>query len=277
MANRLTFAAAAAGLALLVGCGSHEYSPDVYAAHATQQAAKVERGTVVGVRVVQVSADATIGAATGAAAGGIAGAQMPGGSAGEAFGALGGALVGGIFGSATEHTLRDTEAYEYIVQKTNNELVSVTQKDAVPLRLGEKVLVIAGPQARIVRDYTLEVPPSAAQPKNAGDTGADKGANASKAAAENPPSSPTTTEGDAGPTPGTGAAAASPQAATPAPPPTPNTAPPAAPAPSAAASGASASSEPSSGAPNSAASPQPAASSAEAPRPNSPRPNSPGS
>src|SRR5579875_1991798 len=212
MANRLTFAAAAAGLALLVGCGSHEYSPDVYAAHATQQAAKVERGTVVGVRVVQVSADATIGAATGA-------------------------LAGGIFGSATEHTLRDTEAYEYIVQKTNNELVSVTQKDAVPLRLGEKVLVIAGPQARIVRDYTLEVPPSAAQPKNAGDTGADKGANASKAAAENPPSSPTTTEGDAGPTPGTGAAAASPQAATPAPPPTPltpteNTAPSAAPAPS---------------------------------------------
>jgi len=142
-------------LAGLSGCGP-SYSPDTYASNAAQQANKVEQGVVVGVRTVAVSAAGTVGTVTGAAAGGIAGSQLGVGPV-SAFTALGGALAGGLGGSAVEHVTADTIAFEYIVRKPNGDLVSVTQKDKTPLALGQKVLVIAGTQARVVPDYT--VPP----------------------------------------------------------------------------------------------------------------------
>jgi len=142
-------------LAGLSGCGP-SYSPDTYASNAAQQANKVEQGVVVGVRTVAVSAAGTVGTVTGAAAGGIAGSQLGVGPV-SAFTALGGALAGGLGGSAVEHVTADTIAFEYIVHKPNGDLVSVTQKDKTPLALGQKVLVIAGTQARVVPDYT--VPP----------------------------------------------------------------------------------------------------------------------
>jgi outer membrane lipoprotein SlyB len=142
-------------LAGVAGCGP-SYSPDTYASNAAQQANKVEQGVIVGVRNVAVTAAGTVGTVTGAAAGGIAGAQVAEGPI-SAFTSLGGALVGGLGGSAVEHVTADTTAFEYIVRKPNGDLVSVTQKDKTPLTLGQKVLVIAGTQARVVPDYT--VPP----------------------------------------------------------------------------------------------------------------------
>ena len=143
-------------LAGVSGCGP-TYSPDTYASNAAQQANKVEQGVIVGVRNVGVSASGTVGTVTGAAAGGIAGSQAAVGPI-SAFTSLGGALVGGIAGSTIEHATADTTAFEYIVRKPNDDLVSVTQKDKTPLALGQKVLVIGGTQARVVADYT--VPPS---------------------------------------------------------------------------------------------------------------------
>ena len=140
-------------LAVLAGC-TPSYSPDTYASTAVQQASKVEQGVVAGVRKVAVTASGATGAVTGAAAGGIAGSQAPVGGL-SAFTALGGSLVGGLIGTGVERAAGDTTAYEYVVRKTSNgELLSVTQKDEVPLALGQKVLVIAGSQARIVPDYT---------------------------------------------------------------------------------------------------------------------------
>jgi len=126
-----------------------------------QHANQVDRGMVVGVRKVAISAQGTTGAVAGAASGGVAGSQAPGGVVGSAFGAVGGALIGGIVGSASEHTLSDRDAYEYVVRKITNDkdngqLLSVTQNDRTPLAIGQKVLVIAGNQARIVADYTVE-------------------------------------------------------------------------------------------------------------------------
>lgn len=152
-------------LILLGGCGS-DYSPDTYNSSAVQQANKVDRAVVVGVRVVDVSAAGTTGAVTGAAAGGIAGSQAPGGNVAGAFGALGGALVGGLVGTAAEHVANDTRAREYVVRKDNGDLLSVTQKDTVPLAIGQKVLLIGGNQARIVPDYTVNLePPKPPAPK----------------------------------------------------------------------------------------------------------------
>ena len=120
-----------------------------------QQANKVERGLVVGVRRVDVSAQGAVGAVSGGAAGGLLGAQVPGSALGTAFGTIGGAVMGGIVGTAAEHVVGDTAAFEYVVRKPAGDLVSVTQKDQKPLRIGDKVLVIAGNQARIVPDYTV--------------------------------------------------------------------------------------------------------------------------
>lgn len=155
-------------LAPLAACGP-SYSPDTYNTNAAQQANKAEQGIIIGVRPVRISAAGTIGTVTGAAAGGIAGSQNGAGVV-SAFSALGGSLVGGLAGSAVEHATSDTDAFEYIVQKKGGDLVSITQKDQVPLALGEKVLVIAGNQARVVPDYTdhaLEQSPKPAGSKTA--------------------------------------------------------------------------------------------------------------
>jgi outer membrane lipoprotein SlyB len=171
-------------LAALAGCGRN-YSPDTYASNAVQQANKAEQGLVVGVREVAVSAAGTVGTVTGAAAGGIAGSEAVGGPV-SAFTALGGTVLGGLAGNAAEHVVGDTKAFEYIVRKSNGDLVSVTQKDTTPLALGQKVLVIAGNQARVVPDYTIaiqqQVPVPPATGTSAGLVNAPANPSAAKAA-----------------------------------------------------------------------------------------------
>ncbi|WP_426958072.1 hypothetical protein [Muricoccus radiodurans] len=147
---------------LLLGACGERYSADTYSTRAVQQANQVQQGVIVGARPVQISADGTTGAGVGAAAGGIVGGAAPAGSnIGTALGAVGGGLIGGLFGSATERVVNDSAATEYVVRRANGELVSVTQRDVPPLPVGQKVLVIAGAQARIVPDYTVEERPTA--------------------------------------------------------------------------------------------------------------------
>ena len=145
-------------LAPIAGC-SADYSANSYSSNAVQQANKVDQGVVVGRRLVGVTAGGTVGAVTGGAAGGIAGSQVGGGVT-SAFGALGGSVVGGLVGSAVEKTTGEAQAYEYVVRKPNGDLLSVTQQDKQPLGVGQKVLVIAGNQARIVPDYTVPLDPA---------------------------------------------------------------------------------------------------------------------
>lgn len=140
------------------------YSPNTYDTRAVQQAAKVDQGMVVGVRKIDITTNGATGATVGGAAGGIAGSQVGSGSL-SAFAALGGTLLGGLVGTSIEHVEGDTEGYEYIIRKPNGDLLSVTQKDPTPLAIGDKVLVIAGPQARVVRDYTVPVEPPKPPPE----------------------------------------------------------------------------------------------------------------
>jgi outer membrane lipoprotein SlyB len=178
---------------VLAGCGP-SYSPNTYASNAAQQANKVESGVIAGVRKVQISTSGTVGGVAGAAAGGVAGSQVGVGPT-STFAAIGGSLVGGIAGVATEHIVGDTNGFEYIVRKANGDMISVAQKDEKPLRVGQKVLVIAGPQARIVPDYTVpfEAPdkaaakPATAKPATPGQPLAAAGSAAHPAAAAAPP------------------------------------------------------------------------------------------
>lgn len=144
-------------LTALASCGP-DYSPDTYSSRAVQQANKVDQGIIVGVREVALSADTTVGTVSGAAAGGILGSQAPGGSIGSAFGALGGTVVGGLVGTVVQSSVGDKHGYEYIVRKSNGDMLSVTQVDTTALVVGQRVLLISGNQARIVTDYTVPTP-----------------------------------------------------------------------------------------------------------------------
>lgn len=167
LTRRTGLVAGLIALPLLAGC-SPDFSPNTYSAAAVQQANKVEQGVVVGVRQVDVKVAGTNGAVAGGAAGSIAGSQLPGSSATQALGAVGGGLLGGFIGTGVERAAGDTKAYEYIVRKPNGDLVSVTQVDTTPMALGQRVLVIAGNQARIVPDYTTAPPETPKAPAKTG-------------------------------------------------------------------------------------------------------------
>lgn len=152
-------------LATLALAACHpDYSANSYNSTAVQQANKVDQAVVIGRRSVGVVASGATGAVAGAAAGGIAGSQAGTGVT-SAFGALGGSVVGGLVGTAVEKGTGNTTAFEYVVRKSNGDLLSVTQQDARPLEIGQKVLVIAGNQARIVPDYTVTLDPAPPEPK----------------------------------------------------------------------------------------------------------------
>lgn len=146
------------GALLLAGCGAR-YDPGEYAVRAVQQANPVQPGVVVGARGVLIATDGHAGAAIGGASGGALGAAAGGNAMVSTLGAVSGALVGGLVGTVTERATATAPGTEYIIRRTDRaEMVSVTQRDAQPLPVGARVLVIAGLQARVVPDYTEEVP-----------------------------------------------------------------------------------------------------------------------
>ncbi|WP_237904944.1 hypothetical protein [Azospirillum brasilense] len=157
--------AAAIVVGILAGC-TPNYSPNTYAATATQQANKVERAVVIGFRQVKISTSGTVGAVTGGAAGGVLGSQSGTFGINSALGAVGGTAIGSLLGTSIEHVTGDTTGWEYIVRKPDGELLSVTQREETPIEIGQKVLVIAGSQARIVADYSTDPEPTPA-PKDA--------------------------------------------------------------------------------------------------------------
>ncbi|CAO3441490.1 hypothetical protein [Azospirillum argentinense] len=151
--------AAALVAGILAGC-TPNYSPNTYAASATQQANKVERAVVIGFRQVKISTNGTVGAVTGGAAGGVLGSQSGTFGINAALGAVGGTAIGSLLGTSIEHVTGDTTGWEYIVRKPDGELLSVTQREEKPIEIGQKVLVIAGSQARIVADYSTDPEPA---------------------------------------------------------------------------------------------------------------------
>lgn len=161
-------------LAIVLGTGlaacHGEYSSNSYAPGAVQQVSKVDRAVIESYRVVDISQQGLgsgIGAGAGAAAGGIAGSQA-GRGGGNAAATLAGVLVGGVIGALAENAMTETQAFEYIVRKANGDLLSVTQKDAQPLPVGQKVLVIYGVQARIIPDDGGQSPSATSAPVKPG-------------------------------------------------------------------------------------------------------------
>ncbi len=134
-----------------LGACAPNYSPNTYSGNAVQLANRVEAGVIIGYRQVAISASGTIGTVTGGAAGGVLGAEY----ANSALVTVGATAVGSVIGSTLDHAIGDTTGWEYIVRKPSGEMLSVTQREKTPLSLAQKVLVIMGPQARVVPDYSV--------------------------------------------------------------------------------------------------------------------------
>lgn len=164
--SRAMIVSATAALAVLALEGCRSYSPNSYSPAGAQQVSKVDLGVVESYRAVDISEQGLgsgIGAGAGAAAGGLGGSSV-GHGVGSGLAALGGALVGGAVGLFAEHAVTDTQAFEYIVRKQNGDLIAITQKDAQPLGVGQRVRVIYGVQARIIPEAGAGSPPAAPKP-----------------------------------------------------------------------------------------------------------------
>ena len=110
-------------------------TPGRHRGNAAQQAGTVENGVIIAVRNVGASATGLRIAIA------PSGAFIPRDRSSSA---------GSILISTPAHATAGPTAFEYIVRKPGGDIVSVAQKDTVPLALGNKVLMIAGNQARVV-------------------------------------------------------------------------------------------------------------------------------
>jgi len=147
MSKKLLATILSAGL--LAGCADNINS-DHYTTSSVGKVATVAQCTVLSVRPVMVdSGDTSAGTMIGGLAGGVAGSTI-GRGRGSVLGAVGGALLGGLAGSAAQQGLSKQTGYEYIVQLTNGQAISITQGASQPLMVGQRCLVLYGNPSRII-------------------------------------------------------------------------------------------------------------------------------
>jgi len=140
---------AAVALAGLAACettpGPYAYSP-----YEAGRVARVEYGTIVGVRPVQFggSRDNT-GALVGGAAGAAVGSQFGGDTGGHIAGALIGAIGGAVAGDAIQRG-QTQQGFAYTIRRADDgRTIEVAQADAQPLPPGMRVQIVYGDRVRI--------------------------------------------------------------------------------------------------------------------------------
>ncbi len=136
-------------LALTAACTSN-IGANNYAVQNVNKVQTAQIGTIISVRKVIVQNENGGGALLGTVAGGVAGSQIGRGSTAGILGALGGAIVGGVAGDIAQSELSKQAGYEYVIQLQNGGIVTVTQGNDVLMTVGEKCMVIYGPQARVI-------------------------------------------------------------------------------------------------------------------------------
>ena len=116
-----------------------------YGVRGVGEVSETLRGTVISMRVINISAkDAStpgVGALGGAVAGGVLGSQVGKGHGPAVIGTLG-ALGGAALGHYAEGRLTEQEGFEYQVQLERGDIVTVSQGAEPRLAIGQRVLVI---------------------------------------------------------------------------------------------------------------------------------------
>lgn len=124
----------------IAGCADN-YANTSYSNYELGSQGSVQIGRIIQMTPVQTTGSDGIGTASGAIAGAAAGSMIGGNTAVNIIGGVGGALLGGMIGSATERSLTSTQAYEFIIQKTNGSYVSILQTNELGLRPGDNVWI----------------------------------------------------------------------------------------------------------------------------------------
>lgn len=127
-------------------------SPDSYSVGSVGQVNRVVRGVIVSARAVAISGTNTgIGAGAGAIAGGAGGSVIGGSTEANIAAGVAGAVVGGLIGAMAEQEITRQTGMEYVIEAENGALITIVQGDESPLGVGEKVLVMYGGRARVIK------------------------------------------------------------------------------------------------------------------------------
>ncbi|MBQ9089726.1 MAG: hypothetical protein IJY58_01610 [Alphaproteobacteria bacterium] len=101
----------------------------------------VETGRIINMMPVQIQGSSGVGTLAGAGMGAAAGSMIGGNTAVNIIGGVAGGLVGGMVGSATEKAITQDTAFEFIIQKSNGQTISVVQTNELHFRIGDNVLI----------------------------------------------------------------------------------------------------------------------------------------
>lgn len=138
--------------AALAACAP-THKGDAYSREELGSTVTIQKGTVVGTRIVQVEGTSTVGTVSGAVAGGALGSQVGDNDAVSIAAGVAGAVVGGVLGAAAERKLTEGEALEVIVQYEDQEdAVAIIQDGKERFQPGQKVLVLYGDRVRVTAD-----------------------------------------------------------------------------------------------------------------------------
>ncbi len=136
-ASCMTLALMIVGGSLLMGCSS--ISGNKSEAQHIGEVSRVEYGTIVSMRKIEIKPESSgTGTALGAVGGGILGSMFGGGNAKYAT-ALGGAAIGAVAGNAIEN--RTQEGFEYTVKLENGSTITIAQGTTPSLSVGQKVSI----------------------------------------------------------------------------------------------------------------------------------------
>ena len=132
----------------LVGCAGQSQTGNAYTAGQSRQAQTIQRGTVVAVKDVEVSAHPSgAGVLAGGALGGVAGAgNGRSGSGQSAASSIAGMVIGGIAGSLIDkkvNTLKGQEISILMISGTEIAIAQEIDEKEGPFLVGEKVRVLS--------------------------------------------------------------------------------------------------------------------------------------
>jgi outer membrane lipoprotein SlyB len=137
----------------LTGCAP-DISPYSYNVQNTGAVSRVVYGKIMSVQPVHVAANNTgVGAIAGGVAGAAGGSAIGGGTRANIIGGVGGALVGGLLGNYAESKLRGQTGLQYVIRTDGGHTIAITQGAQNPLSVGQRVMVLLGPQARVQPVY----------------------------------------------------------------------------------------------------------------------------
>lgn len=135
----------------LAGC-ANTTDPSTYSVGSVGQVNRSVPGTIVSARPVTINTNTGTGGTVGGVAGAVAGSSIGGGVRANALGAIGGAVAGALIGSAIEQSGANQPGMEYVVTTSNGSLLTITQSAEPRLQENDKVIILYGSPARIIRD-----------------------------------------------------------------------------------------------------------------------------